>query len=287
MVLLCARSFGYWASIDVFVVTTIVLVFIMPGLAAYLVDLVVVGTCNAAQDLLSSILSPGNGECVDATLTPDWGFYIALFAMLAQVSLGLAMNRINGIVIRDRDDVIERSPHQMWTWSEYFVLYFCFEYGVEHHRPVHRPNFFERIFVGFAQDPKQAVKKQASGTCSMICCCFQGIDTVSIPVAQAGGGSSSVPPPSQKPSKWNTPSDRLAVSQQSQLQHPHHHVDENKWNAPKPAPPPGLGFSQTQKKRSGGKSVGQQSQSIAVESGETRTSENPIFRREKTFSVDV
>ena len=31
MVLLCARSFGYWASIDVFVVTTIVLVFIIPG----------------------------------------------------------------------------------------------------------------------------------------------------------------------------------------------------------------------------------------------------------------
>jgi hypothetical protein len=190
------------------------------------------GSCTAAQPYLTEILHNNNynGVCLRTSARVEYGFYVAWFAMMGQIFMGIVMIRANQIVLRDREDQLEARPHAMWSWIEYFVLRFMFVHGAEHHRPFLNPTstiidkaFF--IVLSWFENPTQTTKdvtkeaavmaKAKSKTCcSALCCCFRGIDTVSleVPVGHAA------------PSKWNAP---------QSVANPHHHVASGagRWNA--------------------------------------------------------
>ena len=292
-----AKCAGYWASVEVFAIAAIAITFEIDRILAFLIDGIVGGSCTAAQPYLTDILGDSyNGVCVRANATIDWGFYIAWFAMMAQVCMGIVMIRANGVPLRDREDVLEQRPHQMWSWAEYFILSFMFEFGAEHHRPYLNPTstmFDKLIFRALAlvgdrtaKEMVKAIKAEEKEStrrfnpCKGLCSCFRGVESVGLDVPITS------PVAKQGASKWNTTQSfqqQQQQQQQKQQQSKHHHQSTvttggGKWNNPPQYLASGASRGAAQQ---------QQQQSSLVVSQPNNESANPIFKREKTFSIDV
>jgi len=318
-----AKCAGYWASMEVFLVAVIGIILEIDPIVSFLTDGVVGGRCSAAQPYLTDILGSFNGVCLRTTAEAQFGFYIAFAGMLAQLGMGAVMIRANGLVIRDREDLLERQPHRMWTWMEYLILRYMFAFGGEHHRPYLNPKSTMNdkmimMLANWLDDPKKTTRDIANQaregmtvSCSLAscCCCFSGLDSVGL--SDPIGGKPS--------SKWNAPP--------SVNNHRHIESGASKWNAPpsvalskatanprvesstpsvvsrpstnapmRPPPPKSLTVPKSGSYLSGPPGLSRPAQklgsqpesqpgSVVDEQGSEAV--NPIFKREKTFSVDV
>jgi len=284
-VLFFAKVAAYWASLEVFCVGIVATTIEIKPVTLFLFDFITGGTCSVLKAPLTNIsfLGERDGNCLTPAAYVEWGFFISLGANLFQIFVGAIMIRASGVAIRDREDVLERQPHQQWSLLEYLVLDRLLVYGAAHHKPIADPDrrvpLLERIGRALYENPTKACTDCGSFSCSKlnICsnCCV-GVQDVSLttPVGKSTGkvGNSkwNVPPSAAPSSKWNAPPSAGASS---------------KWNTPQsygaPASAtPSWNMSPTPKS----------SQQIAVSNSMNLDSSNPVFAREQQknrYSIDV
>jgi hypothetical protein len=277
-----AKVAAYWASLEVFAVGIIATTIEIKPVTKFLFDFITGGTCSALIPALESfepILPAKDANCLDPGAFLEWGFAITFIANLFQILVGAIMIRASGVAIRDREDVLERQPHQQWTIFEYYVLNQLLVNGAEHHKPPAGPapgilGVLSVCCTALISSPTDvlvdSVLECGPFICKKMCACCGGVQDVGLhsPIATKTGKVGN--------SKWNapgslpSPSSKWNVSQSYGAQ-----------NTPSPSWNMSRNISQAPSNAQSGMMVPHMSMD----------SPNPVFAREteqqKRYSVDV
>jgi len=127
------RYSSYWASVEIMVLTVIVLPFELKSLLIYVVNKITGGQCGAAETFLEQAF--GLANCLSPSMLVDYGFALVFIGVLLQTFLGAALQRIASVVLRDREEILNSRHISPLSPLEWIVMSFVLRDGAKHLKP--------------------------------------------------------------------------------------------------------------------------------------------------------
>jgi len=138
-VLMWANIAGYWASLEIFTISSLSASAEIVGISNFFSDYLTGGDCSAAYPLFSQVLGAEGGYCLLITLVPGAGAYLGIpVAIYVGIVNGIIL-RACRVALRDREQILEAVPLEerySWTYLERKTVGLLMPHTLEHHHVV-------------------------------------------------------------------------------------------------------------------------------------------------------